>query len=751
MKISNTIEELGDCCHSSGHSNKKKNKKLGYFSIVLFLLMTSVQMVYAQVPTITSFSPTSAKGGATVTIIGTNFTGATSVKFGTEAAASFTVVNSTTITAVVSSSGESGRIFVTTAAGTAEIINFIFLPPPSCNIVGPLKACFGNNLTYQVEIANSGYNPSSTPLVPELLISFPPGPDNTTNGPMIVSNTPFAYDPVTNSGTLTAELFPGTTTGKILGVLTVNAPGGSCECSASIVITDVNITTTSPPIKCIGGTTTLQVNATSSGIRAYKYTLSRAGFPDIVKDFTPFTTVFFDNLVAGNYTVTVMGDSQSNGLGCTSTVPVVISDPPAIVVSSATGANPKCNGGTDGSLTITASGGTGTLMYSKDNGATYQASNVFSGLAAGTYLWAVKDANDCILKGTVTLTQPTILASSDAHVDVKCNGGKDGSVTLTYIGGTSPYMVNFNGAGFVTQTSPSAYTGLTAGTYTWIVKDANGCIVEGSETIAQPSILVATDAHADVKCNGGRDGSVTVTFSGGTSPYMVNFNGAGFVAQTSPNAYTGLTAGTYTWIVKDANGCIVEGSETIAQPSILVATDAHADVKCNGGRDGSVTVTFSGGTSPYMVNFNGAGFVAQTSPNAYTGLTAGTYTWIVKDANGCIVQGSETIAQPTILVATDAHADVKCNGGRDGSINVTFSGGTSPYMVNFNGAGFVTQTSPNAYTGLAAGTYTWIVKDANGCIMQGSETIAQPTILVATDGHSDVKCNGGTDGSVTVT
>ncbi|MFE3871229.1 T9SS type A sorting domain-containing protein, partial [Flavobacterium sp. ZS1P70] len=455
----------------------------------------------------------------------------------------------------------------------------------------------------------------------------------------------------------------------------------------------------------------------------------------------------YAGLTAGTYTWMV-----KDANGCITQGSEVVGQPTILVATDAH-ADVKCNGGTDGSVTVTFSGGTAPYMVNF-NGAGFVAQTspkVYAGLTAGTYTWIVKDANGCEQSGSETIAQPTILVATDGHADVKCNGGTDGSVTVTFSGGTSPYMVNFNGAGFVAQTSPKVYAGLAAGTYTWIVKDANGCIMEGSETIAQPTILVATDGHADVKCNGGTDGSVTVTFSGGTSPYMVNFNGAGYVAQTSPKSYTGLTAGTYTWIVKDANGCIMQGSETIAQPTILVATDGHADVKCNGGTDGSVTVTFSGGTSPYMVNFNGAGFVAQTSPKVYAGLTAGSYTWIVKDANGCEQSGSETIAQPTILVATDGHADVKCNGGTDGSVTVTFSGGTSPYMVNFNGAGYVAQTSPKVYAGLTAGSYTWIVKDANGCIMEGSETIAQPTILVATDGHADVKCNGGTDGSITVT
>ncbi|MFE3870783.1 SprB repeat-containing protein, partial [Flavobacterium sp. ZS1P70] len=222
------------------------------------------------------------------------------------------------------------------------------------------------------------------------------------------------------------------------------------------------------------------VNITVTGGTA-PYTFSWTG----PNNFTA-STEDLTNVLAGTYQYTV---TSSNG--CLTTGSVIVGQPPAIVVSSATLVSPKCNGGTDGSITITASGGTGTLMYSANDGTTYQASNVFSGLAAGSYLWAVKDSNNCVLKGTVTITQPTILLATDAHADLKCNGGSDGSVTVTFSGGTAPYMVNFNGAGYVAQTSPKVYAGLAAGTYTWMVKDANGCITQGSEVVGQPTILVA--------------------------------------------------------------------------------------------------------------------------------------------------------------------------------------------------------------------------------------------------------------------
>ncbi|MFE3869308.1 SprB repeat-containing protein, partial [Flavobacterium sp. LS2P90] len=141
------------------------------------------------------------------------------------------------------------------------------------------------------------------------------------------------------------------------------------------------------------------------------------------------------NVLAGTYQYTV---TSSNG--CLTTGSVIVGQPPAIVVSSATLVSPKCNGGTDGSITITASGGTGILMYSANDGTTYQTSNVFSGLTAGTYLWAVKDANNCVLKGTVTITQPTAIAVSAVLVSPKCNGGTDGSITITATGGTGTLM-----------------------------------------------------------------------------------------------------------------------------------------------------------------------------------------------------------------------------------------------------------------------------------------------------------------------
>jgi len=495
------------------------------------------------------------------------------------------------------------------------------------------------------------------------------------------------------------------------------------------------------PALCNGGSTGSATITFSGGTPPYQVSFNGGAFE------TQTSPKTYSGLAAGTYNWAVKDSNDCDPSGS-----VTVTQPTAVVASDAH-TNALCNGSSDGTVTVTFSGGTSPYMVNFNGGgfATQTSPKEYSGLAAGTYTWVVKDANNCEQSGSEDVGQPTAVVASDAHTNALCNGSSDGTVTVTFSGGTSPYMVNFNGGGFVAQTSPKEYSGLLAGTYTWVVKDANNCEQSGSEDVGQPTAVVASDAHTNALCNGSSDGTVTVTFSGGTSPYMVNFNGAGFVTQTSPKEYSGLAAGTYTWVVKDANNCEQSGSEDVGEPTEVVASDAHTNALCNGSSDGTVTVTFSGGTSPYMVNFNGGGFATQTSPKEYSGLLAGTYTWVVKDANNCEQSGSVTVTQPTAVVASDAHTNALCNGSSDGTVTVTFSGGTSPYMVNFNGGGFATQTSPKEYSGLAAGTYTWVVKDANNCEQSGSEVVGEPTAVVASDAHTDVSCNGGADGTITLT
>ncbi len=526
---------------------------------------------------------------------------------------------------------------------------------------------------------------------------------------------------------------PGTTTTPFY---TVNEPD-------AITISSVNSTN----VSCNGdGNGSISVSA-AGGNSSYVYTLN----PGSIQN----TTGSFSSLTPGNYFVSV---TDTKNCSAANTAPISITEPSAISVSAAVTKNVSCNGGSDGEITVTASGGAGVLEYSSDGGSTYQGSNIFTGLTAGTYnQLVVRDANGCTMPANpVTINQPPAIAASAAVTQqVSCNGGSDGKITVTASGGTG--LLQYSRDGGTTYQVSNVFSGLSAGTYNAIVvKDANGCTKgANSVTITQPTAITATAAVTQqVSCNGGSDGKITVTASGGTG--LLQYSRDGGTTYQVSNVFSGLSAGPYNGIVvKDANGCTLGTNPvTITQPTAITATSAVTQqVSCNGGSDGEITVTASGGTG--LLQYSRDGGSTYQAGNVFTGLSAGTYnTIVVKDANGC-TQGtnSVTITQPTAITATAAVTQqVSCNGGSDGKITVTASGGTGLLQYSRDG-GTIYQVS-NVFSGLSAGTYNAIVvKDANGCTEgTNSVTITQPTAITATSAVTQqVSCNGGSDGEITVT
>ncbi|MFI5148449.1 MAG: gliding motility-associated C-terminal domain-containing protein [Bacteroidia bacterium] len=376
--------------------------------------------------------------------------------------------------------------------------------------------------------------------------------------------------------------------------------------------------------------------------------------------------------------------------------------------------NASC-GNNNGSVTIGATTG-GTAPYSYNfNSLGFSTTTVYSNLAAGTYTVVVKDANGCTFTTTATVSGnpgPTALATTPTNANC---GGSTGSVVIgATTGGTGPFTYNFNSLGFSSTTS---YTGLVSGTYTVVVKDANGCTYSTTATVGNnpgPTALATTPTNTSC---GGNTGSVSIgSTTGGTGPFTYNFNSLGFSSTTS---YTNLPAGTYTVIVKDANGCTYSTTATVGNnpgPTALATTPTNTSC---GSSTGSVTIgATTGGTGPFTYNFNSLGY---SSTTLYSGLAAGTYTVLVKDANGCIFSTTATVGNnsgPTALASTPTNASC---GASNGSVSIgSTTGGTGPYTYNFNSLGF---SSTTTYNGLPAGTYSVIVKDANGCTFTTSVTI----------------------------
>jgi parallel beta-helix repeat protein len=310
----------------------------------------------------------------------------------------------------------------------------------------------------------------------------------------------------------------------------------------------------------------------------------------------------------------------------------------------------SCFGGNDGSVTVVATSGTGIspYTYSIDLGQNYLTSGTFGSLTAGPYMVYVKDANDCIVYIPILIIEPTqLVAAIISQANVSCNGGNDGSVTVTATAGsgTAPYKYKLGTGG--TYGSSGTFSSLIAGSYTVYVQDANLCEINVPVTITEPTQLAATiTSQTNVSCNGENDGSVTVTASAGsgTAPYQYKLGTGGTYG--SSGTFSSLFAGSYTVYVQDANLCEITIPVNITEPAVVDAPTA-----------GNVTVYYDGlshtGTATPPLGSTVVWYDAATGGNvtvAPSGINVGIYTaWAesVNSTTGCI---SATRTQVTVSI-----------------------------------------------------------------------------------------------------
>lgn len=471
------------------------------------------------------------------------------------------------------------------------------------------------------------------------------------------------------------------------------------------------LTMSSTDASCAGNTGTATV--TPSGVPApYTYLWSNGA-----------NTQSISNLAAGTYTVTV----SANG-GCvtnTATVTIGTSGTPITLNSSQT--NVSCFGGSNGSLTVTPSNGTGGYSYAwtPNLGSTGTITN----LAAGSYTITVTDGIGCTASATYTITQPTAINISSSQINVLCNGGSTGTATVSASGGAGGYTYSWSsGAGNVTTA-----TNLSAGNYTVTVTDNNGCTSTSLYTISQPALLQATISSAiSPSCNSNNDGTITAQGTGGTGAYSYAWSNA-----TSLNPATGLSAGIYTVTISDVNNCTATASATLINPTpINITVTSVSDVTCFGAADGACTTNTTGGTGGYTYVWSPGGNTS-ANPNNFG---PGTYTVTVSDQTGCTSTTQTVINEPPqLIVNITSYADVSCYAYNDGSATAQISGGTGNYIINWSPSGGNSTTANQ----LTAGTYTIQVYDQNNCAASDQVIISQPGLFTVQASVSQpVICHG---------
>jgi gliding motility-associated-like protein len=455
------------------------------------------------------------------------------------------------------------------------------------------------------------------------------------------------------------------------------------------------VTVVSTNILCNGLATGAIDITVAGGTAPYSYLWTGSGVVTGAEDQT--------GLAAGNYSVEVTDANICSSV----LMSVTLTEPATPLSASATAqTNVSVFGGNDGSVTVTASGGTAPYLYKLDAGI-YQLSGTFSALTAGVYSVTVEDANLCTIIVPVTITEPpaTLSGSIISQTDVKCFGASTGSVTVTGAGGVTPYEYSLDA---VTYQSSGTFNALAQGSYTVTVRDALLNIFNIPVIIAQPASAVSGSitSQNNILCFGSSTGEVTVAGSGGLAPYVYKLGSGSYQASGTFNT---LAAGTYTVTVQDVNLCTFDIAVTITQPSAALAGTiaSQTNVSCSGGSNGAANVTGSGGTAPYQFSFNGGLF----QPAAiYSGLSAGNYTVTVLDASSCSVDVLVTITEPEVLAVSFEKTDASCPGEPDGSITLTITGGTQPYNVIWaDGLNSATRTN------IPDGSYSAVVTDANGC------------------------------------
>ncbi|MCF8275653.1 MAG: PKD domain-containing protein [Flavobacteriales bacterium] len=493
-----------------------------------------------------------------------------------------------------------------------------------------------------------------------------------------------------------------------------------------------DFTLTPTDVLCFGESTGA-INTTPVGSPAFPWTLSLNGA-------TPVSNGNFSNLPAGSYDVTAYDVN-----GCEFTASTVVSQPnEALGINVISFDDILCNGDNSGAISVTGTGGTGPYSYSLDSGSP-QVNGTFSGLVAGVHAVQITDNNLCVFDTVIILSEPAVLVLGSVNAeDLLCNGDNSGLVEVAATGGVTPYMYSIDGGSFA---NPSTFNGLAAGLHILGVLDANGCTDTVHVTLSEPGILqLSILASADANCFGESSGSIETQAASGTAPYQYSLDGVSFVGG---GTFEGLSAGTYTITVRDANGCLDNVTETIFEPSVLTIETNSAPVSCFGDDSGMIEIIATGGTPNYQYSSNGGGLFVQNG-GQFTDVVAGTYLAVVLDANGCSASEGVIVSQPTSVFVISANVtNAACLNEASGSVQLIGAGGTPTYTYSNDNTTFGTST---VFEGFAAGAYTLYAKDLNGCVDSVNVTISQPSTAVSINNTilNNPACPNSQTGTVTV-
>ena len=454
----------------------------------------------------------------------------------------------------------------------------------------------------------------------------------------------------------------------------------NCTGSTSVTLTRTQVTATvsQNQTTCYGGSDGSIVVSNLSGGQGGPYStkLNSGGTYQVIT-----TSRTYSSLSAGSYTIYV-----KDSAGCENTYSISVTEPTTVSVSAASTTYATCYNSTDGSVTLSASGGSGTGYQYRRNGGTWQSSATFSGLPAASSTYEAKDSSGCVSSAiTIDMTKTAPNATITVN-NVSCNGGSNGSIVASSPNGgnSGAYTVSINGSTY--YTFPKTFSSLAAGSYTIYVKDYLGCVAEYGQSLSEPTAqtaglsVVTKPTCVGVAANS--DGVMQLTSTGGTWPKTYRL----YADTTSPYSTCGGTlVGTWTNVTSGAATFNATGLTYYGY--CLEVTDANNCVTNSGVVELPVDVTYS--FSPNSASATGSGSSSTTNNTTIT-VTCGVITVRMTTAIQTGYQGSSSITIPGVGTYATSTAQGQ---GNTAFVDFVLGPGTysvTNWVVNVNGGGTFT-------------------------------------------------------------
>lgn len=431
----------------------------------------------------------------------------------------------------------------------------------------------------------------------------------------------------------------------------------------------------------------------------------------------------FNSLGSNTYTITT-----SDANACSLSNIVTLTTPPAITWSNFLRTNITCNGLQNGSIQASATGGSGGMNYILNPGNISNSTGNYSPLNIGSYTITATDVNGCSIQTITSISQPNAITTGTFAVsNVKCNGGNDGQISASYLGGTGSFTYSINPTGI--SNSTGIFTGLSAITYTITGTDANGCSKTSSVTLTEPSKVTITNILiTQPGCSPGNDGTATVSAIGGIGLLTYSMGGS----FTNAAQFSSLTANTFTITVKDANGCTATSSITLQNPNgpqISSVQVTHA--LCFGDNNGSILCSATATAMPMSFTLTPSN--STNSTGLFSAMSAGNYVITVSDANLCTATTNASIYEPEKLVIDTFYTVFSpCGSNITEHAIAHATGGIAPYIYELEPN--TTTNTTGYFSPVNAGVYTLTVTDNHACtarsILFVSEKICCENIFI---------------------